>query len=399
MKLLYIHQYFVTPDEPGGTRSYWFAKTAVEHGHEVTVITGRNDQEKLVMKENVDGITVVYVRNPYRNEMSYMRRIWSFARFMTCAVWLGLKEKNVNLVFATSTPLSVGVPALIIKWLKRKRYIFEVRDLWPEAPIQLGIVKNKLLIRLLRSSERIIYHSASHIIALSPGIREGIRSSGVEEEQITMIPNMSKKSLFYPHPPNLKLASALGIDTGCFNAVHFGALGFANGLDYVIEAANLLNLQGINDIHFIFAGEGKMEKPLKEKCAKLRLKNVKFLGAHPMKTTAEIVNLCDCSLVMFSDVPVLYTNSPNKLFDSLSAGKPVVINSNGWTRSIVEDHRCGKYADPSDPADLARVLVDMKDSSDELSEMKKNCRMLAEQVYDKSILTGQFLSVIEKYAV
>jgi glycosyltransferase involved in cell wall biosynthesis len=399
LKLLYIHQYFITPDQPGGTRSYWFAKKAVEQGHQVTVIAGRNSQRKLVCRENVEGIDVIYIRNPYHNKMGYLRRIQSFVVFMLLSAYYGLREKKVDLVFATSTPLSVGIPAVVIKRLKRKRFIFEVRDLWPEAPIQLGIVKNRVLINLLRQSEKLIYRSASHIIALSPGIKEEIVRQGVKDGSVSMIPNMAKKTKFFPRPPDHDLALQLGIDLECFNAVHFGAMGFANGLDYVIDAAAILKSRVVHDVHFLFAGEGRMENSLHERCRQEGLDNVKFIGAHAMTTISKIVNLCDCSLVIFSDVPVLYTNSPNKLFDSLSAAKPVIVNSNGWTRDIVEEHGCGKFVDPGSPADLAEALLYLKDHPAEVSKMRENCRKLAELVYDESILTSQFLSVIEKFAV
>ncbi|MDQ4140404.1 MAG: glycosyltransferase WbuB, partial [Bacteroidota bacterium] len=164
MKILYIHQYFNTPREPGGTRSYWFARELVTNGHQVVMLTSRrkSQQQKFIEKTIIDGIQVIYVDNPYNNQMGILSRFWSFFKFMVVSTWLGLKEKNVDLVYATSTPLSVGVPALFIKWINRTKFIFEVRDLWPEVPIQMGAIKNKLVIRFLQWYEKLVYRSASH---------------------------------------------------------------------------------------------------------------------------------------------------------------------------------------------------------------------------------------------
>lgn len=399
MKLLYIHQYFLTPREPGPTRSYWLARQAVSSGHQVTVVAGRSGQQKAVEREKIDGIDVIYIRNAYNNKMGYLRRILSFIRFMFLSLWVSLKEKKVDLVFATSTPLSVGLTALMLKWLKRKPYIFEVRDLWPEAPIQMGIIRNKFLITILRKAESLIYSSASHIIALSPGMMKGVLSSGINDSKVSLIPNMAKKSEFFPRRPDLQMAKQFGINVNHFNAAYAGAFGVANGLDYIIDAALLLKNEGVTDVDILFVGTGKREWELMKRCSELQLENVKFLGAHPLIVVSEILNLCDCSLVTFSDIPILYTNSPNKLFDSLAAAKPVIVNSNGWTREIVEKNVCGTYVDPNKPEELKNALIRMKNDAELMRRMSANSRRLAEEVYDKSILTPRFISIIERYAV
>lgn len=399
MKILYIHQYFITPDEPGGTRSYWFAKELLANGHQVSMLTSRNKQKNLVEKKIIEGIEVIYVKNPYSNDMSILSRLWSFFRFMILSTWLGLRQKNVDLIYATSTPLSIGIPALLIKIFNKTPFIFEVRDLWPEVPIQMGAIKNSLVVKLLNWFEKTIYDSASHIVALSPGMRDGVVKTGIAPSKVTMIPNMAKKDEFFERAKNWEVARTFGINTNHFNVVHFGAMGIANGLEYVIKAAKVLKDWQISTIDFIFLGEGKTEPELKKKSEQEQLSNVKFLGKHPMKTVSEIVNLCDCSLVSFSDIPILYTNSPNKLFDSLSAGKPLVVNSAGWTKDMVEEHDCGVYVDPQKPEDLAKMLLKMVENPEWLRKMSTNSRRLAEEVYDKTILCKNFVNIIERYDV
>ncbi|QMU27344.1 glycosyltransferase family 4 protein [Adhaeribacter radiodurans] len=399
MRILYIHQYFITPNEPGGTRSYWFAKELIANGHQVVMLTSRNKQQELVEKKLIDGIEVIYVKNPYSNNMGIISRLWSFFRFMLLSTWLGLRQKNIDLVYATSTPLSIGIPALAIKQFKGIPYIFEVRDLWPEVPIQMGAIKSSFIIKLLNWFEKKIYTSAKHVVALSPGMRDGVIKTGITPNKVTMIPNMAKKDEFFVRAKNWEVARTFNLNTNHFNVVHFGAMGIANGLEYLVKAAAVLKEQSIHNIDFVFLGEGKTEADLKKICESQHLTNVKFLGKHPMKIVSEIVNICDCSMVSFSDIPILYTNSPNKLFDSLSAGKPLIVNSAGWTKEMVEKHNCGVYVDPQKPEDLANMLIKMAANPVWLQEMSVNSRRLAEEVYDKTILCKKFVNVIEAYNV
>jgi glycosyltransferase involved in cell wall biosynthesis len=324
--------------------------------------------------------------------MSVIRRLRAFINFMLKATRISLKQKNIELVIATSTPLTVGMPALFLKWLKKVPYIFEVRDLWPEVPIQMGAIRNIFLIKTTRYLEKIIYRNAKHIIALSPGMQDGVLKY-VLKEKISMIPNMAKIDVFYPREKNHAFMQKLGLSPHSFKVIHFGALGIANGAATIIESAKLLK----NDptIEFLFVGGGATEKELVEKCIKYKLNNVKFLGKFAMQETSEIVNLSDISIVSFKDLPILYTNSPNKLFDSLSAGKPIIINSAGWTKNLVEENNCGCYVNPNNPANLAEKIKTLQSNPKLVEEMGRNARLLAETQYDKSILCKQFVQIIE----
>ena len=198
----------------------------------------------------------------------------------------------------------------------------------------------------------------------------------------------------------LKLAMAqitkqFGVDLAKFNVIHFGSMGRANGLKYIIDAAKVLQDRGIDDVNFIFMGGGATEPKLKKMVEEQGLKNVQFLGSHPMDTLAEVVNLCDASITSFLNLPILRTNSPNKLFDSLSAGKPIIVNSAGWTKDLVEKEKCGFYVDPEKPAELAEMLRYYKDNKDTLKLWGENARRLSVEVFDKSILSAKVADVIE----
>lgn len=399
MKIIYIHQYFRIPTEPGGTRSYWISKTLTDRGHNVIMITSANKFHPNHSIEMVEGIEVHYVQNEYSNYMSPLSKVKSFVSFLRKSIMEAKKQKNVDMVFATSTPLTIGGVALALKRFKNWPYVFEVRDLWPEFPIQIGAVKNPFLIKLLRAFEKRIYKKANHIIALSPGMKEGVLATGIPDRKVSMVPNMSKPDEFFPHDPNLEIANLFGIDTGKFNIIHFGSMGRANGLEYLIDTAKLCAEQGLADVEFIFMGDGATQPKLKQKVEELGLKNVKFLGNHPMKTVSEVVNLCDASITSFKNLPILQTNSPNKLFDSLSAGKPIIVNSAGWTKDLVENENCGLYVDPENPQDFVDKIRKYKDNKEKLEEWGKNARKLSETTFNKAILSNQVAEIIEKSQV
>ena len=391
-QILYIHQYFKTPKEAGGTRSYWLAKALIKNGYNVTMLTTSNIIKNNVEKTIIDGINVIYLKVNYSQDMSIYKRLYSFFIFMFKSTYYSFRQKNVDLVFATSTPLSVGFPALIIKKIKKIPYVFEVRDLWPEVPIQMGAIKNKLIKKLLIWSEKLIYKNANHVIALSPGMAKGVLKYE-SALKVSIIPNMSKIDLFWPREKDFNLVKKLGLNTKSFKLIHFGSLGLANGAFTIIESAKLL--KDNNNIEFIFIGSGSTEHELKNLCTKYNLENVHFLGEFPMDKTSEIVNLCDVSIISFRDLPILYTNSPNKLFDSLSAGKPIIVNSAGWTKNLVEKHSCGFYVNPNYPVELVNKLLQLKENTNMMKSMSENGRFLAETVYDKTILCNDFLKVID----
>ena len=392
MKLLYIHQYFQTPQDHGGTRSYWISKELVKRGHDVTMLTTSNQIESSMERVSIEGMVVIYLKIPYTQNLSIFKRSVSFFNFMLKSSVIALKEKNVDLVIATSTPLTVGFPALLVKKIKKIPFLFEVRDLWPEVPIQMGGLNNKVLIKVATWFEKLIYVNAQHIVALSPGMQKGIVGRGISPQKVNMIPNMSKIDTFSSREKKTHLIDKLGLQPGTFKVVYFGAMGIANGMDYIVEG--IKKLEGQKELEFIFIGGGSRESALKKKCEDM-ISSTHFLGGIGLEELSEIVNLCDISLVTFADIPILATNSPNKLFDSLSAGKPIIVNSPGWTRDLVEDHNCGFFVDPKSPQDLASKILYLQKQPEVCKEMGLNSRKLAETKYDKSILCKKFVDVVE----
>ena len=283
-----------------------------------------------------------------------------------------------------------------MKLFKKWSYIFEVRDLWPEFPIQIGAIKNPFIKWALRKFERAIYKHSEFVIALSPGMMDGVIAAGTPKEKTCVIPNMSKPDTFYPRDINTNIAKEYKIDLGKFNIIHTGSMGVANGLDYVIDTAKLLKQHRIDNIQFILMGGGATLHLLKDAVERNSLENVHFISSQPQNIVAEVMNCCQASLTSFKNLPILYTNSPNKLFDSLSAGLPIIVNSAGWTKDLVEKEDCGFFVDPSNPNDFVDKLLRYTKDSEQLRRWGENARNLSLNVFDKNILTKQVVDVIEQ---
>lgn len=393
MKILYIHQYFNAPEDGGSTRSYWISQELIKNGHEVLMVTSTRKKEEEGLIKTIDGIRVIYLKAYYNQNMGFLGRLQAYMNFMWKSTREAFKQKDIAMVIATSTPLTIGVPALILKKIKGTPYLFEVRDLWPEVPIQMGALNNYFLRTAALWLEKSIYKNASHIVALSPGMEDGVLQTGVKQSKVTMIPNMSKIDHFYPRPHNIELIDKHKLKKDNFKLIYFGSMGLSNGIDYILDTAKLLKAH--KDIEFIFIGYGSMVESFLEYCKKEQLDNVRFLGRFGIDEAADLVNLCDVTLVTFANIPILYTNSPNKLFDSLSAGKPIIVNSKGWTKTMVETHHCGVYVDPESPHDFVNKILELKNNPDQLTLMGNNARKLAESTYDKSILCAQFVNVVD----
>ena len=395
MNLLYIHQYFHTPADSGGTRSWFIAKAMHAAGMHVTIVTSdkiRRDVP-LIRKETIEGLEVIYIRVAYDNTMGVAQRIASFMKFMIVSTDVCLRQRDMALVYATSTPLTVLVPALLVKWIRRTPYVFEVRDLWPEFPIQMGAVRNRALIWLLRRFEQLGYRKASHIIALSPGMQAAIDAAG-HAHKTSMIPNMSKIATFYPRPVDREMMQRLGMADERLKLVYSGSLGKANGIEHLMAEA-LLASQRQLPFQFVVIGGGTMLAHLQKHKLDHELDNLLLLGKMSNSDVSEVVNAADVVMVSFGLQPVLETNSPNKFFDGLAAGKPILVNIGGWVRDAIETHQCGLAVDQSQPGNLLEQMQRLHDDPELRRQMGERARELAQREFDSDRLCASVLDVVE----
>ncbi|MCJ7674369.1 MAG: glycosyltransferase family 4 protein [Sedimentisphaerales bacterium] len=401
----YLHQYFASRKGTTGTRSYEFSRYLVAKGHQVTVITsGLANQEFPVPKgmeyveAEIEGIRIVSIAAGYNDPqvgtgMSGWRRMLKFYQFARLAARVGKNLAAPDVVFATHTPLTVGLAGIALSRHFGVPFVFEVRDLWPEALVNVGALRNPAAIWWLSRMARKIYARAEHIVALSPGMKEGIVRTGVPAEKVSVIPNASDLDLFRPDLDGSIWRERLGLGDR-FAAVYFGAMGLANGLEYVIEAARILAERGSRHIVLVLHGSGGKRPDLEKMARGYGLTNVIFSDLVPDKAeVARIVAACDVCMIIYRAAKE-HTWSPNKMFDSLAAGKPVLVNVPGWLGETIESNNCGRCIDPSQPVALADALEELAADSRLCQQMAKNARELAEREFARDKLAERLERVL-----
>ena len=394
MRILYLHQFFITRDGVGATRSYEFARRFVARGHEVRMVTAGEG------RRTVEGIEVVGVSGAYSDYMtatarSYPRRIVAFARFALGAAAAALRGPRPDVIYATSPPLTLALPATLASLRWRVPFVFEVRDLWPEAPIQMGALRSPPLQGLARALERLAYRRAAALIALSPGIRDGVLAAGAPLRAVELVPNAADLELFSPRRDGRELRERLGLGER-FVVSYFGAMGEANDLTQVVEAARLLDGA---EVVFVLLGGGKRRRELEQLAQRSGADNVVFRDPVPDKeSVARLAAASDACLTIFKDLPVLATNSPNKLFDTLAAGRPAIVNTPGWMRELVERNEAGLFARPGDARDLADKVELLRRDPELKRRLGDNARALAEREFGRDMLAERALAVLERAA-
>ena len=391
MKVLILHQHFKSPATGGAIRSYYLAKALVDRGIEVVVITGSN--EKKYRNEVLEGIEVHHLPIAYENAFGFLKRSISFLIYAWKSVVLAKKIQGITVCYAISTPLTVGLAAMRLKRKMNLPYLFEVGDLWPDAPVQMGFIKNHFFASFLYQLEKSIYRNADSIVALSSSIKEVIEEK-VDRKKVHVIPNFADCDFYKPEARVLALDEKYSVK-GKLVVSYIGAIGVANGLDYFIECANTARKAEL-PIHFILCGEGAMLAHLKSSAQKLKLKNISFTGFVDRNSVKEIMNITDAAFVCYKNVAILETGSPNKYFDALASGKLIITNFGGWIKEEIEKRQCGISVNPMHPTDFVKKICPFIQDRKKLMEFQQNSRRLAEEKYNRRKLSGQFADIFMK---
>jgi len=407
MRILYMHQYYHSRKGQGGTRSYEFAKYLVGQGHHVTMITsGLRNQEfpmppgkEYIEADTDEGIHMVPVAAGYNNSregtgLPGWRRMLKFLEFARVAARVGKKLPKPDVVFATHTPLPIGIAGMKVGRHFGVPFVFEVRDLWPELPIAMGIVRNPLLRWYLQRMARRIYEASSHIVALAPGIKKGIVRTGYPAENVSLVPNASDLDFFRPDGGE-PLDEEFG-DTDDFRLVFTGAHGLANGLDAVLDVAAELKRRGATHIRFVFIGDGGLKPRLMARSREEGLDDLILWHDLVSKSRlATILPSMDVGMMILKNVPAFYDGtSPNKFFDYISCGLPVLNNYPGWIADHIRRTRCGVVVPPDDPQAFADAVIQLLENRDELVEMGKRARDLAEREFAREKLVDRLERVL-----
>ena len=396
MKILYFHQHFSTPKGSAGIRSYAMAQSLIRNGHQVTMVCGSfgagqtgltQPFNKGMRRGMVDGIDIIEFELPYSNALSFLKRILIFLSFAFKSIKVALTEQY-DVVFATTTPLTAGIPGIFAKWFRRKPFVFEVRDLWPELPKAMGVIKNPIVLWMMSVLEWTSYHSADRLVGLSPGIVDGIIKRGIAPEKVASIPNGCDLDIFASEHQAWRPE---GIQPTDLMAIFTGTHGLANGLNAVLDAAVELKKRQRTDIKLVLVGDGMQKKALLERAAELQLDNVIFHDPVNKAKLAGLMASADIGLQILANVPAFYYGtSPNKFFDYISAGLPVLNNYPGWLAELITKEQCGFAVPPENPQAFADALEQAANQREKLIEMGRNGQQVAREQFNRSILSQKF---------
>lgn len=393
MHILLIHQAFAALDEPGGTRHHEIAQYLVKLGHRVTIIaspvsylTGRSEAGTGMERER-SGIVILRVYTYSALHRSFLHRIFSFFSFMVSSFIAGLGVKDVDLVWGTSPPIFQSLTSWALTRIKRTPFLLEIRDLWPAFAIAIGVLRQPILIKASEWLERFLYHNADLVVVNSPGFIEHTKNRGAK--RVELVPNGSDTSMF--DPQDIDVTSMRDPDK--FIVLYAGAHGMSNDLEVVLQAAALMNER--SDINLILLGDGKEKPALQKRAQDMQLSNLQFLPPVPKNQMPATLSAADACIAILKPIPLYGTVYPNKVFDYMAAGKPVLLAMEGVIREVIEEAGAGLIIRPGDPAALADGITYLADHKGEGLEMGSRGREYVKQHFDRVIQAAKFATLIE----
>jgi glycosyltransferase involved in cell wall biosynthesis len=398
--ILLIHQSFVSLNEAGGTRHYEMARMLAEKGHRVTVITssvsylsgemrGEGNRWKIT-RVLAPGVTEIQAFTIQALHRSFVHRVLSYVSFMFSSFWIGLSVRNVDVVWGSSPPIFQVVTAWLISRLKRVPLLFEVRDLWPEFAIAVGVLKNRWLISASRWLERFLYHRADHVMVNSPGYIRHVQERGARK--VTLIPNGADPDMFDPAADGTEFRKKYGLE-GKFIVLYAGAHGMSNDLGTALQAAKLLEDNDV--IQFVFVGDGKEKGNLLRQAKEMDLSNVLFLKPVAKEEIGEPMAAADCCLAILKPIDLYKTTYPNKVFDSMAEGKAVILAIDGVIRQVVEEAGAGIFVPPGNPAALAKTVLEMEKNRSNTRAMGLAGRQFVVEKFNRQKFTQDFIRLLE----
>jgi len=402
MRILYLHQYLLDPaSAAGSSRSYEMARHLAADGHEVFFLTtsARLGESWASMpgwnSHELEGLHLEVLRLPYSNEMPFTERIKTFFQFAMRAS-LYVRKFKADVVFATSTPLTIAIPGLAAKFWHRIPMIFEVRDLWPEIPIAVGALRNPFTRSLARWLERVAYRASAHVVALSPGMAAGVMKRRIPPSRVSVIPNSCDVNLFdVPAEQGQWVRERLGLEPGQPLIVYTGAFGLINGVGYLVDMAAAMRTIAA-EVRFLLVGHGAELDKVKARAERSDVLN-RNLWIWPPLPKVRVPDLLAAATVATSVViPLkeLWNNSANKFFDTLAAGKPIVINHEGWQADMIRKSGAGIVLPPDNAVQAAELLYDFISDPERLERAAAAARRLASEEFSLDLMYAKFERVL-----
>ncbi|NDJ61559.1 MAG: glycosyltransferase family 4 protein [Chloroflexi bacterium] len=403
MRILYLYQYFVPVQGHGMTRAYEFARRLIAMGHDVKMVTSAGylpEAYKSLTETTeieISGIPCIVIPVPYSNYMSFPQRIRSFIRFALIASWRCMRHP-ADIVYASSAPLTIAIPAIAASRWQRIPFVFEVRDLWPELPIAIGALRNPLLKRAARALEWLAYHAARHVVALSPGQAEGVIKRGIDTNRVTVIPNSADVDLFdVPDGSGAPVREQLGLTPDQPLIVYTGTFGLMNNISYLVEIA--VAMRSIApDMRFLLIGAGgEFEKVMQTARDHGVLDDTVFIWEPRPKTEIPaILSAATVATSLFLPVKEMWNNSANKFFDALAAGRPIAINYCGWQAEILEATGAGIVIPDQDATQAAHDLAAFVHDAERVQAAREAARELAYSRFHRDTMTAQLEQLLRR---
>lgn len=399
MHILLIHQAFAALDEAGGTRHFELARNLAARGHRFSIIaspvsylTGKIKEQGKVgtnpLPENA-GITIHRTYTYSALHRSFFHRVISFASFMLSSFFAGLRIKNIDLVWGTSPPIFQSFTAWLLARLKKVPFLLEIRDLWPAFAIEIGVLKNPMLIRMSLWLERFLYHHADTVMVNSPGFIQHVTEKGAKK--VVLLPNGADPDMFDPEAKGLDFRKKNGLEEE-FVIIYAGAHGMSNDLEVVLETAKLLN--GIKDIKIVLVGDGKEKYALIQKAKAMQVENIIFLPPVAKEQVKEVLAAANAGLAILKPLELYKTTYPNKVFDYMAAGRPVLLAIDGVIREVVEKAGAGIFIHPGDPAALQEAILKLKNSPKTCERMGKAGREYVSRNFNRLGLTDDLEKIL-----
>ena len=399
MHILLIHQAFTALNEPGGTRHHELARYLASQGHRVTIIaspisylTGKSRSVKIPWSEKQsdgDLITILRAYTYPALHRSFAFRMISFFSFMVSSFLIGLGVKNVDLVWGTSPPIFQGLTAWALARIKRVPFLFEVRDLWPAFAVAVGVLRNTVLIRLSEWLEGFLYYRANQVMVSSPGFMQHVQSHGAS--RVELVPNGTDTTMFDPNLDGTVFLQSHGLE-GKFVALYAGAHGLSNDLEIVLQAAK--ELLPRKDISFVLLGDGKDKPALQTHAIQEGLENILFLPPIPKVEMPYALAAADACIAILKPVEMYKTTYPNKVFDYMASGKPVVLAIDGVIRDVIENAGGGIPVPPGDPVALSKAILLLADDPQLALRMGRQGRIYVEIHFDRVILASKLMDIM-----
>ncbi len=406
MQILIISQYFFPETGAPPNRIYSLAKKFKEEGNQVHIIAAKPNHPKgiffdgyekgLFLDKPYKDIPVTYSWVYTRPEKGFLGRIMFYLSFMVMAVVASLRTKeNFDVVMASSPPLFVGISGWVIAKLKRAKFSFDVRDLWPEVAIKMGELNNSLAITVAEKIEEFLYKKADLITAVTPSFKKSIHQKGAKLSKIKVITNGTDPDMFTTEKSNGTLRERLKLDDRFFVS-YVGNIGLAQGLKHIIKSAVKLKGKGYKDISFLIIGDGPKKEELQKLVAAKKLDNVTFIDRVPLETAAAYMNASDALLVPLANDPIYSQFIPSKLFDGMAASKPILLSVDGEAREILNNSKAGIYYEAENAGALAQHVIWIKNHPGEAQEMGKNGREYVVENFSREVQAQQMLESFEE---